>query len=152
VASLLRATRLAVWLLALALTVPVPVARGSNGASVQARVEISPLVVELSLSVDHARVGERVQARATVANLGDVDLQRVTVALRVDHDGIVLQNREQQTLPKLMSNKSGSVMWSLCGRQAGTYVVLASATLGDVSVDSEALLLTITAGRGRPCH
>jgi hypothetical protein len=46
----------------------------------------------------------------------------------------------------LKPGKSTTVSWNLCGRVAGTYVVLARGETGGVFVDSPARLLTIRAG------
>jgi hypothetical protein len=70
----------------------------------------------------------------------------VVVELRFDPVGVVVKSITGKTTFTLKPGKATTVTWNLCGRAAGTYVLLARAQTGGAFVDSPARLLTIRAG------
>jgi hypothetical protein len=120
------------------------------GPPATAHVRANPLVISLSLSKSTIKVGQTVQAKASVTNLGKVTLTTIDVELRVDPRAARLAPAHQ-SIARLKAGQSSMAMWSLCGGTPGTYVVLARATSAGSSVDSPAMLLTITAGSKKSC-
>jgi len=123
----------------------------ADNATVGATVTVAPIVIELSLSAPQATVGDRVQARATVTNLGPSAVGPIDLTLRADSGGVRIQGDATKTNRKLAPGKEWSVSWTVCGRQAGSFVLLATARLGQVSIDSVAHVLTITPRPGKSC-
>jgi hypothetical protein len=145
-------TRPVAAVLVVALSVQSGTALGSAGGTVDARVTISPLTVVLALGSSEAPAGSRIQARATVANLGPLAVGPIVVTLRADRDGIAVRGSDlTKTIRRLAGGKASTVSWVICGREPGGYVLLASAALGEVSIDSPAVLLTITGTAGASC-
>ena len=123
----------------------------ASGTGVAARVRSSPIEVSLTLSAAAANVGDRVQVQATVSNLTRSTIASVVVELRVDIEGLRIRSSNSQTV-SVQAGKDVSVRWQACGAAAGSYVVVARATIGGAHVDSQARLLTIgVANRKASC-
>ena len=118
---------------------------------VDASLRVSPLAVALTLVPDQAGVGRRVRARVAVTNLGPTAISGVTAEIRLDRDGLVIAGSAVVVIGRIRPGQTASVSWSVCGRLAGQYLVLARATLDGASVESPARLLTITPGGRRSC-
>jgi subtilase family serine protease len=123
----------------------------SISASVGASVNVLPLEIALDLSSLNARVGDPVRVRATVTNAGPTRVSNVAVELRVDTSGLSVRGALTATIPRLQPGHATSVYWNLCPIRTGNYLVLARATLGGASIESEARLLTIEGQRKRGC-
>jgi hypothetical protein len=123
-------------------------ASAATEAEISGRVVISPITVVLDVSPTTVRVGDRVSARATVANIGAQRLGRITVRLRLA-SGILIRGAKAPTIRSLAPTASATVSWSLCGRAPGSYVVFAEATIGSMIVASPARLLIVRAGSGK---
>jgi hypothetical protein len=141
-----RAKRLAVAVLSTLLVSPSPVVAGGMG-SVRASVNVQGLAVALDLSRPTALVDQPVQARVTVANLGPDVLGPVWIELRFDPGGIALRGPARKTIPAIEPDESAAVAWTIRGRVPGSYLILAQAAAGDVTVESAGRLLTIVDGR-----
>ncbi len=128
-----------------------PVVLAGSEATVTGRVRVSPLTLLLELSTSTATVGQKLQAQATVSNVGASAIREVQVELRVDADGLRV-NKNIVDLAQIKAGKSAVVSWSVCARVAGTYVVLARATADGASLESPARVLTIAHGSRRSCR
>ena len=124
----------------------VPIALAASSGSVRGAVRIVPITVGLVVEPSSALTGVAVHAKATVVNASGSVTAAVRVELRIDRAGVVVKSETGKTSFTLKPGKSTSVSWNLCGRAAGTYVVLARAETDGVFVDSPARLLTIRAG------
>jgi uncharacterized protein (DUF58 family) len=120
-------------------------------ASVTGHVDVSPLVVSLSVSPTTSPVGKPVRADVRVTNIGAVRVSNVLVEVRAATDGLRIKSGTPQTLSKLKPGETGSIGYTVCGQKPGNYIVLARATLAGKSVESAARLLTITPGKERGC-
>lgn len=135
----------------------VLVALGTAGSavaesmSVNAVVQVMPLEVVLDLSTAQARIGETVRARATVTNAGPTKASAVTVELRLDSTALGVRGSLVGTISRLQPGRIASVTWSLCPTRAGNYLVLARASVGGASIESEARLLTVAGQQKRGC-
>lgn len=127
-----------------------PVVLAEGGGAVSGVVRANPLVVTLELSTTTAAVGQAIQARATVSNLGPTTIRGIRVELRVDPSGLRLV-KAAIDLAQLKAGKSSTVTWAVCGRVVGSYVLLARATAGGASIDSQAQVLTISSGGRKTC-
>jgi len=123
-----------------------PVALGASSGSVRGAVRIVPITVGLVVDPSSAAVGAAVHAKATIVNASPSVTASVVVELRLDPVGVVVKSVTGKTSFTLKPGKSSTVTWNLCGRAAGTYVLLARAQTAGVFVDSPARLLTIRAG------
>ncbi|HEX5013494.1 MAG TPA: hypothetical protein VFV72_04970 [Candidatus Limnocylindrales bacterium] len=123
----------------------------ADNAIINATVTVAPIVVTVSISATQAAVGERVQARATVTNLGPSAVGPIELTLRANSDGIRIQGDALKTTRRLAAGKEWGVSWNVCGRVAGAFVLLATARLGQASIDSEAHVLTVTSRPGHTC-
>jgi hypothetical protein len=112
------------------------------------RVKAAPISVDLALSRSSTAVGKPITAKATVHNAGQRKLAVVTVSLRVDITGLLVKGGTL-SISGLKGGRSGAVQWSVCGRSAGTYLLLARATVDGVDVDSPAQLLVVTPAKGK---
>lgn len=131
-------------------SVTSPIKSGpSTERSVMARVAVSPLMLSLELDRSAAIVGESVKARAWVTNAGPHAVRNVAVSLRTDAAAILVRGG-RVTVAHLQPGRSAAIGWILCGLVPGTYVVLAQATLDDVTVESPARILVVTDSGGRP--
>jgi hypothetical protein len=138
-------------LVALALAVGLVLAPGGKhvsaaGGSVAATVQVAAVTVDLALSTSDTRVGEMLQARAIVTNAGSGVVGPISVELRVDHEGIALRGAPARALAQVKPGKNGVVLWAICGRVPGSYLLLVRATVDGTAIDSPARLLTITDG------
>jgi hypothetical protein len=148
-----RPRRLAALLAALAVAAPMLVHAGPvTGAEghVGAQVRASPIVVTFTLSAASAQVGQTIKAEASIANIGSATLRNVAVELRADRTGLSFKN-PIVTIAQLKAGKSTTVGWSVCGRLAGSYLVLARVTESGQPIDSPARLLTVSPGGRRSC-
>ena len=123
-----------------------PVALAASSGTVRGAVRIVPITVGLVVDPSSAATGVSVHAKATVVNASASVTAAVRVELRLDRVGVVMKAETGKTSFTLKPGKSTAVSWNLCGRVAGTYVVLARAETEGVFVDSPARLLTIRAG------
>jgi hypothetical protein len=121
------------------------------GAAVRAEVTVHPLTVVLTVSPSQAAVGKRVQVEASVLNRGPVRVSGISVELRAASDGLAVRTALTQTIGHLRPAQRASVAWTVCGRVAGTYVLLARATVAGAAVESPARLLTIVSDRKGRC-
>ena len=132
------------WLALVLATAPVALA--SSSGSVRGAVRIVPITVGLVLDPTSAAVGASVKAKATVTNAAATGSATFRLELRLDSAGVVVKSGGNNGSITLKPGRSTTVTWNLCGRAAGTYVVLARAEIGGVFVDSPARLLTIRPG------
>jgi hypothetical protein len=123
-----------------------PVALASSSGTVRGAVRIVPITVGLVVEPSSAAIGAAVHAKATVVNASASVTAAVRVELRIDRAGVVVKSETGKTSFTLKPGKSTAISWNLCGKVAGTYVVLARAETAGVFVDSPARLLTIRAG------
>lgn len=122
---------------------PGPVAGiGASTGSVAGSVRASPLLVTLGLSAGTAPVGRTIRAEAVVTNMGPAPLRALTVELRADRTGLAIRAPIVQ-VAQLKPGRSTTISWSVCGRAAGSYVLLAHVTAGGDSIDSAARLLEV---------
>jgi uncharacterized membrane protein len=121
--------------------------QAASDVRVDATVYVVPLAISLDVSPDEAAVGKPVKVRAIVTNTGTSTLTAVAVAVRFDPVGLVVVNGTNRTIARLATGRSASVSWQVRGEAAGVFVLLARASLGSASVESEARLLTITPRR-----
>ncbi|TAJ99307.1 MAG: hypothetical protein EPO36_12345 [Chloroflexota bacterium] len=119
-------------------------------AVVTARLDVSPLLVVLDLEAAAATTGESVKARVRVTNAGPATVRDVMVSLRLDAAAFAIRGA-RQTLSQIPSGRTSTVGVTLCGRVPGAYLVLAQATLDDVTIESPAAILTILPGSGKRC-
>jgi hypothetical protein len=127
-----------------------PTSAGGSGG-VAGRVRASPISVSLALSTSTARVGDKVQAQASVANLTKAALTSVVVELRVDLAGLRIKPPNSQAL-SVKAGRTATGKWSVCGMVPGSYVIVARATVGGIAVDSPGHVLTVTpANRKSSC-
>lgn len=118
---------------------------GAATGTVGGRVLVSPIAISLTISPTTVLTGEPATARATVTNLGPTRVGRISVRLRLA-SGLMIRGRQIQAIRRLPSGAAGSLLWSLCGRTPGAYLVIAEATLGTLVLDSPARLLTVNPG------
>jgi hypothetical protein len=131
---------------------PASASADSHQGSVTATVQISGVVVALELASNQITVGQSVKAEAFVANLGGATVRRVDVELRFDESGLSVRSGTSKSISNLRPGATSSVSWNVCGRASGAYLVLATATVDDTTIESEARLLTVSEGGGRrPC-
>ncbi len=146
----IRAHLPAIVALALALSSPTLIRAGGDG-SVHGGVDVSPLLVSLSLSTTTSVVGKPLRADVRVTNVGAARITNIVVEVRAATTGLRIKSITPQTISKLRPGEVGIVSSTICGQKPGNYIVLARATLAGNSVDSPARLLTITAGKERGC-
>jgi uncharacterized membrane protein len=125
--------------------------RADEATSVIGTVVVSPLQIALELSASEAALGSNVRARATVSNLGPAPISQLSVTLRVDTAGLQVKGDPTQVISRLRPGQSGTVAWTVCGTQVGTYVLMASASSGGVTLDSDAHLLVVFQSRKSRC-
>ncbi|HEX5012931.1 MAG TPA: hypothetical protein VFV72_02140 [Candidatus Limnocylindrales bacterium] len=123
-----------------------PIALAASSGSVRGAVRIVPITVGLVVEPSSAATGASVRAKAMVVNASTSVTASVRLELRLDRVGVLVKAEAGKTSFTLKPGKSTTVSWNLCGRVAGTYVVLARAETEGVFVDSPARLLTIRAG------
>jgi hypothetical protein len=143
--------RILVLLIGMVLLGTAPAVSAAGGGSISSQVHAFALLVSLDLSAASATVGQTVQARATVSNVGKTLVKKVTVELRFDPVGLRI-GKATIDIAQIKPGKSAVVSWSVCGRVVGTYVLLARVTLDGTSIDSPARLLTITSGGKKTCN
>jgi hypothetical protein len=134
--------------------VGAPSSHGEPVHGVPGRVIPNQLFVGLTVSATRTTAGKTVQARASVTNGGFKPLVDASVTVRFDPTGLVVAGSPTVLIGTLDALRTVKATWSLCPRQPGNYVLVASArgTRADgvtLSVDSPAVLLTVDAGRGR---
>lgn len=120
---------------------------GASIGTIDGRVLVSQIAVDLTVSPATIRIGDLATAQATVENLGPEAAGRISVRLRVPA-GLLVRGRQPQTIRGLGPGTSGSATWSLCGRAPGRYLVFAEATFGTIVIDSPARLVTVVPGPG----
>ena len=123
----------------------------AESASIAAAVTVVPLEITLDLSTLDAKVGETVRVRATISNAGPARLANVLVELRVDTSGLGVRGGLLATIARLQPGTAAVVTWNVCPSRTGNYLVLARASIGDASIESETRLLTVAGQRRRGC-
>jgi hypothetical protein len=123
----------------------------SSEAGVTGRVRVAPIVVALELSAGSIRVGEQVTARATVSNVATETVRSILVTVRYEPVGLSGRGPSSVRLSQLKPGRSGDVSVRLCATQPGAYLVLAQATVVDLTIESRARLVTVTAGKKAHC-
>lgn len=104
-----------------------------------------------SLAHDLQRAEGAPEARGATERGAARRTASVVVELRVDIEGLRIRSSNSQTV-SVQAGKDVSVRWQACGAAAGSYVVVARATIGGAHVDSQARLLTIgVANRKASC-
>jgi hypothetical protein len=136
-------------LMALLLATATAGSVNAESASITASVQVASVVVSVSLTVSSGsiRVGDSARAVATVSNSGTARAAKVLVSLRVDTAGLRIKGTDPVTISGLQPGHPKSATWSVCGLQAGNYVLLARVTVDGASVDSPAVLLSVTGQR-----
>jgi hypothetical protein len=142
---------LAVALALLLAAWPASASAENHEGSVTATVQISGVVVVLELASNQITVGQSVKAEAFVTNLGAATVRRVDVELRFDESGLGVRGGTTKSISNLRAGATTSVSWNVCGRVSGNYFLLATATVDDIAIDSEARLLVVSPGGRRPC-
>ncbi len=145
--------------LALALAVLSGGASAGEGhaeATVNARVFVNPLNIELTLSASEARVGQLVRARATASNLGPEPIVGAAMTIRSDPEGVRIAGSATRVVAEVGAGDGQMLTWQLCGTRPGSYVLLARASYvnaaGDlVTSESSASVLTISSGDAGKC-
>jgi len=150
-----RPARSGVRFLALAIAVALSqpgtsYASGGSAGSSRGLVLASPLLVTLTLSTSFASIGQTVKAEARVSNLGSSTLRSTRLELRADGTGLTI-SRPLNEIGQLKPGKSTSVSWSVCGRAAGSYVLLVRTTVAGIATDSPAQVLTVGPGGRKAC-
>ena len=140
--------RLAALATALLLAAPGPTAAGS--ASIAAHVRASPLGVALELSASIVTTGQSIKATAKVTNNGVTTVKSIQVELRGDPVGLAFR-AGNVSIGQLKPGKSALATWSVCGRSAGAYVLLARVTFEGVSIDSPARMFLVQGGGRKTC-
>jgi hypothetical protein len=120
---------------------------GVAPSSVNGRVLMSPLALDLAIRPATARAGKWLGALVTARNIGPTELGRLSVRLRAA-PGLVVRPPSSRSVRRLDSGASAILGWSLCGQHPGMYLVFAEASFGGVVVESAARLVTIKAGSG----
>jgi len=146
-----RLRLLVILLLAAILALPAPAVLSAQSRSVDARLDVNPLRIDLAISTIQATVGQRVQVAASVTNLGPSRVSNIVVELRVATGGLRIQGSTVLSISRLQPGQETSVGWAVCGQSPGNYVLMARATVNDAAIDSPARLLTVIAGRQRGC-
>jgi hypothetical protein len=125
----------------------------AESASITASVQVASVVVSVSLTVSSGsiRVGDSVKAVATVLNSGTARASSVLVSLRVDAAGLRVKGTNPVTINGLQPGHPKAASWSVCGLQPGNYVLLARVTVDGASVDSPAVLLSVSGQRKKAC-
>ena len=125
-----------------------PVTEASSSDGVAGTVAISPIVLDLMVPTE-TRVGDEMKLRAAIRNVDDVDVLHVVVVLRVSSAGLGVRGGLTRIIQRVRPDRTGAAVWQVCATEPGTYVLLASATVGDVTTDSPARLLVVTPNSGR---
>jgi hypothetical protein len=143
--------RLVPAVLAVALACAMAGSINAESASISASVNVLPLEITLDLGAQEARVGDAVRVHATITNAGPFRVSNVTVELRVDTSGLGVKGGLSTTISRLQPGHGTSVSWTVCPSRTGNYLVLARATLGGASIESETRLLIVSGQRKRGC-
>jgi hypothetical protein len=141
----------AVFGIAVALGPTIAPALAGPDGTVTGRVLVASLRLTLDLSSSTVSTGEQLLARSRLTNLGAAGLKGIVVTLRLDPDGLLVKRPASKTLQQLAPGRTATVSWSICGRRPGILIVLAQATVGGVTVESPARVLTIVDGGKRTC-
>ena len=141
--------------IAAALAIASPALMGADRAaasdgSVTGHVHAFPIVAAFTLTTSSIQVGQTVKAEARITNIGTATLRGITVEIRADRAGLAVKAPLVQ-IGSLKPGKSTTVTWSVCGRTAGSYVLLVHVTQAGTSIDSVARLLLVTPGGKRAC-
>jgi len=125
-------------------------AAAASGRGVTGRVFATPQLVTITLSAGSVQVGVATRAEATVQNLGASPLNSIKVELRADHAGLVIGDPIRD-VNSLKGGKSATLSWTVCGKAAGSYVLLARVTANGIAVDSLARVLVVVSGGKKAC-
>jgi hypothetical protein len=117
-------------------------AQAGDSGSITGRVLANPLSVTIDVPADPKPRGKTFRIRADVANAGAKVLDDVVVTL-VRDQGIRLDPKPSQTIPRIPSGESRRVVWSACSNKPGDYLVLARAAAGQFVAESPAELVQI---------
>ena len=146
-----RPHRISASVISVVLALAVPNGIRADTASVTATVQVGAVLISLDLSASEATLGHPIRARATVTNVGDATLSDIAVELRSDADGIRIRGAEGQVIARLRAGRHETLSWTLCGRQVGSYVLLARVTVGGLSLDSEARVVSVLSDKAGKC-
>jgi uncharacterized repeat protein (TIGR01451 family) len=138
-------------LLAMLVATATAASANAESASIEASVRVIPLEITLELSALEARVGDAVRARATVTNAGPVRVSNVTVELRLDPSALSVKGSLSTVITRLQPGNATSITWTLCPTRAANNLLLARASVGGASVESQTRLLIVTGQRKRGC-
>jgi hypothetical protein len=140
-------------MLAVLIAATTAASAAAESASISASVQVAAVVVSAQLTVSSGsiRVGDTAKAVATVSNGGTARAVEVSVTLRVDAAGLGVRGANPAMITQVHPDRSRSVSWTVCALQAGNYLLLARVTVDGVSVDSPAVLLSVTGQRKKAC-
>ncbi|HET7181291.1 MAG TPA: CARDB domain-containing protein [Candidatus Limnocylindrales bacterium] len=138
---------------AMLLAVAVGGLASADSTSLTATVRVADVVVSVRLAISStsARVGDTVKATATVVNGGTSRIPTVTVSLRADTTGLRIRGADTIVLTSIAPGRPRTAQWTVCAVQPGTFVLLARVSVGGVSVDSPAVLLSVAGQRKKGC-
>ena len=142
--------RAVVLAVSLAMALPSPAVGTDGDGAVEATVRASPLLVTFTVASDSIQVGQSVKAEARITNIGATTVSGFTVELRADPAGLSTKSALHQVGP-LKPGKAATIRWQVCGRSAGSYVVLALVTEEGHPMDGAARMLTVRAGGRKSC-
>jgi hypothetical protein len=145
-------TRRRLWLAAvLAVCLLLPTVSTARSETVTGTVVVHPLTITLRTNTAGVRLGEGVDAAATVTNHGSLPVTQVRVVLHAA-PGVLISGGGERLVDAIPANSERKVTWRMCLTQAGNYVLLASARpAGFGVVESEAVLLETRPDRVKPC-
>lgn len=126
-------------------------APASDQGVIAGRVVASPLAVRLILARERIAIGECTTATALVDNLARNIARDFAVALAASRTGLAAPAGWSRGLGAIPAGKQARVVFVLCGRVAGNYVVVASAAVRisghAFAAESDAPLLRVEARR-----
>ena len=143
---------LAISLLASAATLPGPgttatiqpaVAEAPPSGSVTGRVFVSPITIGLAVEQRAGRRSGSARALAMVTNHGPGLLTGVVVDLRAVPRVASVKPGERQVIRRLAAGAQGSVAWTICARDPGSYELSASATVGGMTIATPPVVLVV---------
>lgn len=118
------------------------VARADDAGTVNARVLVNPLSVEVIRPADPLRQGRWFRVVAQVTNGGATRLDGVGVTL-VRPPALLMQGPATQTIPRIPGQSSRRAHWEVCSNTPGGYVVLARAKVGPFTAESPGVVVQI---------
>ena len=141
--------RLALACTAFALVAACAAQTGST-SSITGHVLVNPLSVSLTVPAGPVKPGKEFVVKATVSNAASAELSNVQATLLRD-PAIVLYDPATQVLGKLGPRRSAKFTWAACSATPGNYVVMARATAGVFTAESQGALVAVAPGRSPQC-